>query len=165
MTCPYCNAPDTRVIDSRPASEGGAIRRRRECGNCGRRFTTYERAQVEPLMVLKRSGRKETFNPEKLLRGLLLACEKRPVDTEALQRFAYSFEDNVDTAEITSEEIGLKALAFLREQDPVAYIRFASVYREFNSVENFIDEIRRLEQREDRSSGERRTKRKALRSP
>lgn len=146
MNCPYCSAPDTRVIDSRPASEGRAIRRRRECEVCHRRFTSYERAQLEPLMVIKRSGRKEAFSPEKLLRGLLLATEKRPIDTEALQRFAYSFEDSNDGGEIASEEIGLRALAFLQSLDAVAYIRFASVYREFDSVERFIEEIRRLSQ-------------------
>ena len=127
MKCPYCGHPDTRVVDSRPSDEGMAIRRRRECPSCGRRFTTYERTQLEPLMVVKRDGRKEPFNPDKLLRGLLLACEKQ-----------------VSGPEITSEEIGLKALAFLKELDHVAYIRFASVYREFDSVERFIEEIRSL---------------------
>ena len=97
-------------------------------------------------MVIKRSGRKEAFSPDKLLRGLLLATEKRPVDTEALQRFAYSFEDSNDGGEIASEEIGLRALAFLQSLDAVAYIRFASVYRDFDSVERFIEEIRRLSQ-------------------
>ena len=120
MKCPYCGHPDTRVVDSRPSDEGMAIRRRRECPSCGRRFTTYERTQLEPLMVVKRDGRKEPFNPDKLLRGLLLACEKRPVSEEVLRRFAYTFEDHV------------------------AYIRFASVYREFDSVERFIEEIRSL---------------------
>ena len=144
MKCPYCGHPDTRVGVSRPSDEGMAIRRRRECPSCGRRFTTYERTQLEPLMVVKRDGRKEPFNPDKLLRGLLLACEKRPVSEEVLRRFAYTFEDQVSGPEITSEEIGLKALAFLKELDHVAYIRFASVYREFDSVERFIEEIRSL---------------------
>ena len=144
MKCPFCGQPDTRVVDSRPSEEGVAVRRRRECPACGRRFTTYERPQLEPLMVIKRDGRREPFNPDKLLRGLLLACEKRPVDREVLKRFAYSFEDQVPGPEVTSEEIGLKAMAFLRSLDPVAYIRFASVYREFDSVERFIEEIQRL---------------------
>jgi len=95
-------------------------------------------------MVTKRSGSQEAFNPDKLLRGLLLACEKRPVDPEMLKRFAYRFEDQVDSPDISTEEIGKKAMAFLRELDEVAYIRFASVYREFDSVERFIEEIRRL---------------------
>jgi transcriptional repressor NrdR len=94
--------------------------------------------------VVKRDGRREPFNPDKLLRGLLLACEKRPVDPEVLRRFAYTFEDQVTGPEISSEEIGLKAMAFLRDLDHVAYIRFASVYREFDSVERFIEEIQRL---------------------
>jgi transcriptional repressor NrdR len=148
MNCPYCGAPDSRVLDSRPSDEGAVIRRRRECARCGRRFTTYERAQLEPLVVIKRSGQREAFSPDKLLRGLMLAARKRPVDLEALKRFAYGFEDSIEQMEISSEEIGLRALAFLRELDPVAYIRFASVYREFDSVERFIEEIRRLEQEE-----------------
>ncbi len=145
MNCPYCNESDSRVLDSRPSDEGSVIRRRRECAACGRRFTTYERAQLEPLMVVKTSGVKETFNPDKLLRGLMLACQKRPVDLEALKRFAYSFEDSVEQLEITSAQIGRKAMAFLRKLDEVAYIRFASVYHEFDSVERFIEEIKQLE--------------------
>lgn len=121
------------------------IRRRRECPACKRRFTTYERAQVEPLLVIKRSGRKETFDPNKLLRGLSLAAQKRPIDPEVLQNFAFGFEDSIKEMEITSEEIGLRSLAFLKNLDPVAYIRFASVYREFDSLENFIEEVRKLD--------------------
>lgn len=149
MNCPFCRHPDSRVLDSRPSDEGSVIRRRRECPACKRRFTTYERAQVEPLLVIKRSGRKETFDPNKLLRGLSLAAQKRPIDPEVLQEFAFGFEDTVKEMEITSEEIGLHALAFLKELDPVAYIRFASVYRDFDSLENFIEEVRKL----DRKSG------------
>lgn len=144
MKCPFCDAEDTRVVDSRPSDEGLAIRRRRECPSCGRRFTTYERSQLEPMMVIKRSGRKEAFNPDKLLRGISLACEKRPVSFETLKRFAYSFEDRVEGGEISSEQIGIQAMAFLRELDEVAYIRFASVYRDFDSVERFIEEIQEL---------------------
>ncbi|MBB6100108.1 transcriptional repressor NrdR [Deinobacterium chartae] len=131
-------------MNSRPSDEGGAIRRRRECGACGRRFTTYERAQLEPLMVLKRDGSREAFNPDKLLRGLLLATEKRPVAQEALRTFANSFEDETGAHEISSEEVGRRAMAFLKPLDEVAYIRFASVYREFDSLERFIEEIRGL---------------------
>jgi len=145
MKCPYCGDPDTKVVDSRPVDGGLAIRRRRECQVCGRRFTTYERPQLEPLMVIKRSGKKEAFNPDKLLRGLRLACEKRPVPDEELKKFAYTFEDQVAGPEISAEEIGRRAMAFLKTMDPVAYIRFASVYREFDSVERFIEEIRALE--------------------
>jgi transcriptional repressor NrdR len=144
MRCPYCSAPDSKVVNSRPSDEGGAIRRRRECLSCGRRFTTYERAQLEPLMVVKRGGTREAFNPDKLLRGLLLATEKRPVREETLRAFAYGFEDEIGQAEIGSTEIGRRAMNFLRPIDEVAYIRFASVYRDFDSLERFIEEIRGL---------------------
>ncbi|PYE48704.1 transcriptional regulator NrdR [Deinococcus yavapaiensis] len=144
MKCPYCSAPDSKVVNSRPSDEGGAIRRRRECLSCGRRFTTYERAQLEPLMVVKRDGRREAFNPDKLLRGLTLATEKRPVTPETLRAFAYGFEDEVGQTEVSSEEIGRKAMNFLRPIDEVAYIRFASVYRDFDTLERFIEEIRGL---------------------
>ncbi len=145
MRCPYCSWADTRVVNSRPADEGSAIRRRRECPNCGRRFTSYERAQFEPLTVHKRGGRREAFNPDKLLRGLELACEKRPVDPERLRAFAYGFEDEYGGAEISAEEIGRRAMQFLRPLDEVAYIRFASVYRDFDNVQRFIEEIQGLE--------------------
>lgn len=146
MNCPFCAHPDSRVLDSRPSDEGSVIRRRRECPNCKRRFTTYERAQVEPLLVVKRDGHKETFDPNKLLRGLMLATQKRDViDPQELQDFAYGFEDSVKEMEISSEEIGLRALAFLKTLDLVSYIRFASVYREFDSLENFIEEVRKLD--------------------
>lgn len=145
MKCPYCNAADTRVINSRPSEEGTAIRRRRECTNCGRRMTTYERAQFEALMVIKRSGRREPFQPEKLLGKLRMACNKRPVTDKQLHAFAYGFEDEVQGPELTSEEIGRRALLFLRELDTVAYIRFLSVYKDFDSVDRFIEEIRELD--------------------
>ncbi len=145
MRCPSCVHPDTRVVDSRPSDEGAVIRRRRECPNCGRRFTSFERAQFEPLTVLKRTGRKETYNPDKLLRGLILACQKRPVNLEKVRAFAFSFEDAVEGGEISSEEIGLRALRFLRVLDEVAYIRFASVYRDFDDLKRFLEEIQKLE--------------------
>jgi len=132
------------VINSRPSDEGAAIRRRRECGVCHRRFTTYERAQFEALMVRKRSGRHEAFNPDKLLEKLRIACNKRPVTEKQLREFAYSFEDDVQAPEIGSEEIGRRTLQFLRALDDVAYIRFLSVYRDFDSVDRFIEEIRQL---------------------
>ena len=149
MKCPYCSSPDSRVINSRPSDDGASIRRRRECLTCTRRFTTYERAQLEPLMVVKRSGVREAFNPDKLLRGLNLASEKRPVEEAALRTFAYSFEDEVQGGEIPTEEIGRRAMTFLRPLDDVAYIRFASVYRDFDGLERFIEEIRGLKGHED----------------
>ena len=144
MKCPYCTSNDTRVINSRASDEGMAIRRRRECGACNRRFTTYERAQFEALMVRKRSGRLEAFNPDKLLDKLRIACNKRPVTEKQLREFAYGFEDEVQTPEIATEEIGVRTLTYLKALDGVAYIRFLSVYRDFDSVDRFIDEIRQL---------------------
>lgn len=144
MKCPYCSYSDTRVVSSRPSDENSAIRRRRECPNCGRRFTSYERAQFEPLTVVKRDGRREAFDPDKLLRGLELACEKRPVNLDVLRTFAFKFEDEVGGPEVPSEDIGRRAMLFLRPLDDVAYIRFASVYREFDNVQRFIQEIQEL---------------------
>ncbi len=145
MKCPYCTSEETRVINSRPSDEGNAIRRRRECSACNRRFTTYERAQFEALMVVKRSGRREVFTPDKLLDKLSIATNKRPVTDKQLREFAYGLEDEVQAPEITSEEIGLRTLQFLKNLDDVAYIRFLSVYRDFDSVDRFIEEIKQLD--------------------
>ncbi|MFN3265839.1 MAG: transcriptional regulator NrdR [Deinococcales bacterium] len=150
MKCPRCQNLDTRVVDSRPSDEGASIRRRRECPQCGYRFTSYERAQFEPLTVLKRSGRKETFDPDKLLRGLIIACEKRPVDAEKLRAFAFSLEDGFGDTEIESKEIGRRAMKFLRGIDEVAYIRFASVYRDFDNVQDFIQAVQNLDSSEEK---------------
>lgn len=144
MKCPYCSSQDTRVVNSRPSDESTAIRRRRECAACHRRFTTYERAQFEALMVEKRSGRLEAFNPDKLLEKIRIACNKRPVTEKQLREFAYGFEDEIQAPRIASEEIGVRTLKFLKELDDVAYIRFLSVYRDFDSVDRFIEEIRQL---------------------
>ncbi len=144
MKCPYCSSEDTRVINSRPADDSTAIRRRRECASCGRRYTTYERAQFEALMVVKRSGRREAFNPDKLLDKLRIACNKRPISEKQLKEFAYGFEDEVQAPEIASEDIGIRTLQFLKSIDEVAYIRFLSVYRDFDSVDRFIEEIKQL---------------------
>ena len=145
MKCPYCSSDDTRVINSRPADDGTAIRRRRECANCNRRFTTYERAQFEALMVVKRTGRREAFNPDKLLDKLRIATNKRPVSEKQLREFAYGFEDEVQTPEISSDSIGKRTLQFLKSLDDVAYIRFLSVYKDFDSVDRFIEEIKHLD--------------------
>lgn len=144
MKCPYCTSNDTRVINSRPSDEGIAIRRRRECADCHRRFTTYERAQFEALMVNKRSGRREPFNPDKLLDKLRIASNKRPITEKQLREFAYGLEDEIQTPEIASDEIGARTLKFLKGLDDVAYIRFLSVYRDFDSVDRFIEEIKQL---------------------
>jgi len=144
VKCPYCSSTETRVVNSRPSDEGHAIRRRRECDACHRRFTTYERTQLEALMVRKRSGRLEAFQPDKLLGKLRVATNKRPVTEKQLREFAYGFEDEVQTARIDTDEIGRRTLAFLKSLDDVAYIRFLSVYRDFDSVDRFVEEIRQL---------------------
>ena len=141
MFCPFCRHPDSRVIDSRTADDGAAIRRRRACPECGRRFTTQESVI---LMVGKRSGATEPFTRDKIVRGVRRACQGRPVDEDALQQLAHRVEEAVrtgGTAEIPSHEVGLAILGPLRELDEVAYLRFASVYRSFSSIEDFEKEI------------------------
>ena len=141
MKCPFCSSSETRVVNSRPSDENSAIRRRRECDTCSRRFTTYERAQFESLLVSKRSGRREAFNPDKLYNKLSIACNKRPINEKQLRDYVYGFEDLVQTPEISSEEVGRKALEFLKSLDEVAYIRFLSVYSDFESADRFLEEI------------------------
>jgi transcriptional repressor NrdR len=147
MRCPFCGELDSRVIDSRPADEGNAIRRRRECVQCLRRFTTYEKVEETPLIVVKKDGRREVFSRDKLLNGLLKACEKRPVSLDQLQRIVnqieQSFRNDLRT-EVLSAEIGEMSMEALRGVDAVAYVRFASVYRQFTDVESFRKELERL---------------------
>ncbi|MQY25262.1 transcriptional regulator NrdR [Nocardia aurantia] len=141
MHCPYCRNPDSRVVDSREAEEGSAIRRRRSCPQCGRRFTTVETAI---LSVVKRSGVTEPFSREKVIRGVRRACQGREVDDDALNLLAQQVEDAVrakGSPEIPSHEVGLAILGPLRDLDEVAYLRFASVYRSFSSAEDFEREI------------------------
>ena len=144
MHCPFCRHPDSRVVDSREAEEGAAIRRRRSCPNCGRRFTTVETAV---LAVVKRSGVTEPFSREKVMRGVKRACQGRQVDNDALNLLAQQVEDTVrasGSAEIPSHEVGLAILGPLRDLDEVAYLRFASVYRSFSSADDFEREIEDL---------------------
>src|SRR4051794_9943396 len=144
MRCPYCRHPDSRVVDSREQDEGQVIRRRRACQDCGRRFTTVEEAT---LAVVKRSGVTEPFSREKVVNGVRRACQGRPVDEDALALLAARVEEAVragGTAEIPSHEVGLAILGPLRELDEVAYLRFASVYRSFSSIEDFEKEIAEL---------------------
>jgi transcriptional repressor NrdR len=147
VKCPYCGFADSRVLDSRPAEDGNSIRRRRECGDCGRRFTTYERVDEIPLMVVKKDGRREPFDRKKLLAGLAKACQKRPVAMERLNHMAGAierdFRNTVET-EVSSRDIGEKVMGFLRDLDEVAYVRFASVYREFRDLHGFLGEIEKL---------------------
>jgi len=144
MRCPFCHNPDSRVIDSREADEGATTRRRRACPGCGRRFTTVEEAV---LAVVKRSGVTEPFSRDKVVSGVRRACQGRPVDEDALAQLAHRVEEAVragGAAELPSHEVGLAILGPLRELDEVAYMRFASVYRSFSSIEDFEKEIAEL---------------------
>ncbi|HHV54314.1 MAG TPA: transcriptional repressor NrdR [Firmicutes bacterium] len=147
MRCPFCSHPDTRVLDSRATDEGQAIRRRRECLQCGERFTTYERVEVTPIVVVKRDGRREPFDRQKVLRGLLLACTKRPVSLAALETLVTDVERELERRgerEVSSQDIGELVMEKLRTLDDVAYVRFASVYRQFGDVQRFREELDRI---------------------
>ena len=147
MKCPFCEAPDTKVIDSRPTEEGHAIRRRRECIVCGRRFTTYEKVEEVLFMVVKRDGRREAFDRNKILNGVMRACEKRPISMEQMENLVSDIErglNNMMEKEVSSEFIGEVVMDHLKDLDEVAYVRFASVYRQFKDVNTFIAEIEKL---------------------
>ena len=147
MNCPYCGFPDSRVIDSRETEIKEAIRRRRECTACGRRFTTYEKIEEIPITVVKRDGNTELFHPEKLLHGLTRACAKRHVPVERLQAVVADIERELreqSAYQVPSERVGMMALERLQQVDLVAYVRFASVYRQFESVEEFKAELEQL---------------------
>ncbi len=149
MRCPYCASEESRVVDSRESEAGDAIRRRRECLVCERRYTTYERIEEVPLVVIKRSGAQELFARGKLLNGLLRACEKRGIPLERLERVADEIENELRRRPgtvVTTQEIGERALRHLRRLDRVAYIRFASVYRQFDDIDEFQRELARLEE-------------------
>ena len=146
MKCIYCNCTESRVVDSRP-TEDGAIRRRRECEGCQRRFTTYEKIEMLPLLVVKKDKRREPFDASKLRSGIVKACEKRPVPLADIERLVRSIEMNVcqqPEQEVTTEQIGQLVMEGLKELDEVAYIRFASVYRQFTDVESFMEELQQL---------------------
>lgn len=148
MLCPYCGGYDTRVVDSRGARDGRAIRRRRECEECAERFTTYEEIEDIRPDVLKKDGKREPFDPDKILRSLRLACKKRPIELEVLTGFVDRLETRVGGAprrSVPSQELGERVLEFLRGLDPVAYVRYASVYRSFGSVEAFLEELRGMQ--------------------
>ena len=147
MKCPYCFHRDSRVIDSRSVEDGTSIRRRRECPICGRRFTTYEKYEEAPLVVSKKDGRRELFEQKKLLGGLLKAFEKRPVPYERVQEIADKVERELRTlgeSEIESTVIGEVVMKYLEQTDQIAYVRFASVYRQFADVNNFMQELQRI---------------------
>lgn len=148
MKCPSCGYTESKVIDSRPSDDGERIRRRRECLSCGTRFTTYEVIETTPLMVIKRDNSRQAFNKEKLLNGLLRACEKRPVSLETLEHLVDQIEytlNNSFVKEVSSQEIGELTLQKLKDIDLVAYVRFASVYRDFKDVDSFLSELKNLQ--------------------
>lgn len=147
MKCPYCGYSESKVIDSRPTDEGERIRRRRECLNCAKRFTTYEVIETVPVVVVKKDKSREAFDRNKLLNGLLRACEKRPVPLETLERIVNEIETLLQNSldrEVPSTLIGTYAMDKLKKVDEVAYVRFASVYREFKDINTFMDELNKI---------------------
>jgi len=147
MKCPYCDGQHTKVLDSRPVNENKSIRRRRECEKCARRFTTFETVEETPLMVVKKDGSREEFNRDKLLRGLIRACEKRPVSVERLETIVDEVERELRqtaSTEIESRDIGELMMGQLYQVDEVAYVRFASVYRQFKDIDMFMKELSTL---------------------
>ncbi|MBR0509321.1 MAG: transcriptional regulator NrdR [Clostridia bacterium] len=149
MKCPYCLYPESKVIDSRPADDGSRIRRRRECIQCFKRFTTYESIESQPLIIIKRDRSRQVFDRNKLLSGMLRACEKRPVSLDALEHAIDEIESQLQNSlerEVSSVEIGEMALEKLRDIDEIAYVRFASVYRDFKDIESFMSALDALKQ-------------------
>ena len=145
MKCPYCGHPDTRVIDSRSAEDNNSIRRRRSCDECGKRFTTYEKVETIPLIIIKRDENREAFNRVKIEQGILHACYKRPVPAEAIKKAVDEIElelINKEEKEIPSSVVGEIVMEKLKSLDPVAYVRFASVYRQFKDVNTFMEELK-----------------------
>ena len=147
MKCPFCNYEESKVIDSRPTDEGQRIRRRRECLQCAKRFTTYEIIESLPIIVIKKDKSRETFNRNKIMNGLLRACEKRPVSIDMLDRMIDDIETIIQNSldrEVTSEKIGELVMEKLKGIDEVAYVRFASVYRQFKDINTFMSELNKL---------------------
>ncbi len=147
MKCPYCSSDNTRVIDSRPTDDNNAIRRRRLCDDCGKRFTTYEKVETIPLIVIKKDDNREQYDRSKVEAGILRACHKRPVSAGQISQLVNMVEVDIfnrEEKEISSSEIGEIVMNRLQELDPVAYVRFASVYREFKDVNTFMDEIKKI---------------------
>ncbi len=149
MKCPFCTYTESKVVDSRPAEDSEKIRRRRECLSCGKRFTTYEVIENTPLIVVKKDHSRQIFDRDKLLRGLLRACEKRPISVKTLEALVDSIEQtyaNEMIKEVRSTDLGEQVLRELKKLDKVAYIRFASVYRDFSDVDSFLQELKRLQE-------------------
>lgn len=147
MKCPYCGNPDTRVIDSRPAEDGSSIRRRRSCDTCGKRFTTYEKVETIPLIVIKKDNNRGQYDRGKIEKGILQACYKRPVPAEVIRKTVEQIETEIfnrEEKEIPSKVIGEIVMHKLKDLDEVAYVRFASVYREFKDVNTFMEELKSI---------------------
>ena len=147
MKCPYCGYKESKVVDSRPAEEGSSIRRRRECLSCEKRFTTYETVESLPMVVIKKDGSRQSFDRNKILRGMIRACEKRPVSLGALETIADEIEQDLQNSmerEIRTEVIGEQVMTRLKKVDEVAYVRFASVYRQFKDIDTFMTELNKL---------------------
>ena len=147
MKCPFCNQDNTRVVDSRPADDNTAIRRRRMCDACGKRFTTYEKVETIPLIVIKKDQNREQYDRSKIQAGILRACYKRPIPIEKVEEMMDAVEGeifNTEEKEISSNKIGEIVMEHLKELDAVAYVRFASVYREFKDVSTFMDELKKF---------------------
>ncbi len=147
MKCPFCSHENTRVIDSRPAEENNSIRRRRVCDECGKRFTTYEKIETIPLIIIKKDDNRETYDRAKIEAGVLRACHKRPVSAQAIANLVDEVENeifNMEEREISSQIIGELLMNKLKKLDAVAYVRFASVYREFKDVNTFMDELKKV---------------------
>ena len=147
MKCPYCANLESKVVDSRPADEGASIRRRRECLACGKRFTTYETMESLPLVVVKKDGSRQSFDKDKVLRGMIRACEKRPVPLQELVKIADTIEQELQNSlerETRTDRIGELVMHYLKDVDEVAYVRFASVYRQFKDIDTFMAELNKL---------------------
>ncbi len=147
MRCLFCGHLESKVIDSRSTEEGNTIRRRRECLECGKRFTTYEKIETIPMIVIKKGGIRETFDREKVLNGILRACEKRPVSLSDIEKVIDDIESklyNMLEREVTSEKIGEMVMERLKDLDDIAYVRFASVYRQFKDINSFMDELAKI---------------------
>ena len=147
MKCPFCSFEDSKVVDSRPTDEGTSIRRRRECLHCGKRFTTYETVESLPMVVIKKDGSRQTFDRSKVLRGIQRSCEKRPVPVADMERMATEIEQELQNnleREISTELVGEMVMDKLKKADEVAYVRFASVYRQFKDINTFMSELNKL---------------------
>ena len=147
MKCPYCEYQESKVVDSRPTDEGQAIRRRRECISCGKRFTTYEKIEELPIVVVKKDGNRQVYDRNKLMNGIIKACEKRPVSMSSIEQIVDDIEKTIFNSlenEITSTQIGELVMNKLKDIDEVAYVRFASVYRQFKDVNSFMEELKKI---------------------